>query len=223
MNLGKYLHGSVGFNNQICRKFMTSKAIDRILYANTTSEVEDKLHAYSMRILERKIPTGMSELVAPLNREILPKNFSCLFSMKFCKNLSEYTFLTGEKCWIKKKLYHSFNYKKKGNSNSYSISFLNNNIEEFGDIQKFIEFEANFYAIVKVYKNLDIVNALPSCPLLFQSFVTPAEIENFYKVVNMEVFDFKLINCDNFLYRCLVIDNGKNTFFSRLVYEFEHD
>ena len=200
---------------------MASKAIDKIL--EEEKDFDEKLHDYASAILERTKTRSVNELIGPFNRIILPLKFAELFANKFQQNFKTYEFLTSEKCYINKKLFHSFNYKRKGNLNSYSICFLYENREHFGDILTFVDFQNNLYGILKVYKILDINLVLPKCPALFESFITPVELETYYQLIDINSFVYKLINCNFFLHKCFVINNGKNIFYSKLSYDFEHD
>ena len=52
------------------------------------------------------------------------------------------------------KMFHSKKYSRRGNSNSYSISYLLDNEINYGDIEYFLEINNNFYAFITKQLNI---------------------------------------------------------------------
>lgn len=72
-----------------------------------------------------------------------------LIKNKFKKDLEDV--LVGYKLFFNGKIFHSKKYRRKGNCDSYSISFLNQKETCYGEIDYFLEVHNKFYAVVNLF------------------------------------------------------------------------
>ena len=146
-----------------------------------------------------------------------------LFKKHFIFKSSSVELFVADRCSLGNKIYHSEFYIRRGRINSYSVSFSHDNTKKFGDIQKFFSIKGVMYAIIKTYPVINDVNILPKTSIQLNSLVPPSLFLRFYNQINSNNFHFLIIECNQIVHRCLYIHNNKQSFFSELVYEVEHD
>ena len=124
--------------------------------------------------------------------------------------------LNGQVFWSK-------NYARKGNSDSFTIFFLFQQKEAYGEILEFLEIDNSFYCFVLKFNSFENSSHIlskedgyfydVSYKILFNRFFKLYEISN----------DIILINVNNILSKCIKVKNGSFNFITKISYEFEHD
>ncbi len=130
--------------------------------------------------------------------------------------------MIGSRARINNKIYHSLNYRRKNNCDSYTISYNDECTNEikFGMIELFIQLRDDFFAIIKeiiiVDKNLienEILQKITAENNLFDRF--------FNRVNLTEKID--LIRCSQIKDNCVVTETHKETFITTINLNFAHD
>lgn len=139
------------------------------------------------------------------------------------KNFEE--IVESSKIRYKSKVFHSKQYNRKGNSNSYTISFECREEVEYGEILYFIQHKNIFYAKVQVFSKMHN-EILPDeiSGFFYGTFIK--FFNKFYSLVDIESSEcrYDLIAVDQIKHKCILI-NYKNNFFhiTNVVYDYEHD
>ena len=133
--------------------------------------------------------------------------------------------IIGDRIKFKGRVFHSINYKRNGNLNSYTVSYLKDQQKYFGQIQYFIQHSLNYYAyIIRLRTKNDLSSVLPGSSGIFNEFIHSGLMEKFYKlVIKTPDHLYDLINCNAIQKRCMIIPNEKYDFITEISYEYEHD
>ena len=167
--------------------------------------------------------TSYSELLGTSTSRSLTHSEIILFSANF--NLNYESAVTGDRVKFEGITYHSIKYSRKGNLNSYTVSYMKNRFKKFGKIEYFIEKDGSFYAFIQKCKiKEDLGSALPKSSGVFGEFIHGDLMKSYYKLlVKTSDFFFDFINCKSIEKRCLIVSNEKNDFITEISYEYEHD
>ena len=100
-----------------------------------------------------------------ISRKLTNEKKKCLcgyFGIKCYEDILE-----GTRIKVNSKIFHSKNYNRKRNSDSFTILFENNGKNVYGEVLYFFEYKNKVYAGINVYLNLENV-------------IMPAEISGFF-------------------------------------------
>ena len=98
--------------------------------------------------------------------------------------------LVSDKIKLDNRIFHSKKYSRKGNCDSYSISFNYNSLIKYGQIDYFFEYNNEVYAVIQVFKiKPSISDILPG---------SSGDIYNLIKENNLLDKYFKLVNYNYF-------------------------
>ena len=163
-------------------------------------------------------------LVGSVNLKKLSNSEKYLFSNKLglkCDMAS-----CGYRVSIKNQIFHSLNYKEKGLSNSYTISYICNEEIQYGKIHYFLEFDNTIYCIVSQLKFLKFPKEiLPESSGFFYDVVVK-NLFKFYKLIDLEIEEdfFDIIKCKQIKNRCFIIENEKRqNFLCEIPTIYKHD
>jgi hypothetical protein len=161
-------------------------------------------------------------LIGSLEKRRLNESEIILFKEKHEINI-QYA-VTSKRIYTNNKVYHSSSYKRKGESDSFTISYTNNKKKEkFAQIIEFIQHSKKFYAIaikIKIIKNDPIINLKSG---FFNNILKSNNLfSRFFKLI--EVTDEKcLIDCTSFRNRCIIVNNNEQLYLTKINCDFEHD
>ena len=217
-NLKKLLHGTTGYLNQIDQQIFSSKCIQKEIKSEKfKSSVLYQFNSKHFHLGE----TSYSELLGTRISRNLTQLEITLFRANFKLNLE--SAVTGDRAKFQGRIFHSIKYSRKGNLNSYTVSYIKNGKKKFGKIEYFIEKNENFYAFIKKLKIKEDL-ALPKSSGVFDEFIHGDLMKSYYKLlVKTSDFFFDFINCKSIEKRCLIVSNEKNDFITEISYEYEHD
>jgi len=215
-NLKNLLHGTKGFINQISKQIFLYKNLKTSFY-DTKFENND-LKDY----IEKKLCINSNRLETRLlgkYERIIIDNYDKLLFLSLFKIDINYA-VKSDRVYSKKRLFHSKSYSRKGNSNSYSISFIENSNVSFGDIEYFLEFDKIIYAVITKHCVKEFSTMPQSCGLFYD--FSKKYFSRYFKLI--EYSDIKhIINVNYIKNKCILIDNESSIFLTELEYEFEHD
>ncbi|CAF0876279.1 unnamed protein product [Brachionus calyciflorus] len=214
-NMKKFVAGTSGYIGQMCRKMLFLKNLSSIFDEKKYNNRE--LYEKTEKILKRTAFSN-DQLIDAKRKEI-DESEMLLFNQSLDFQFIEKKVLTADRLFFQNRVFHSFFYKKKENSNSYTICFIESEEELYGEILNFYEIERKFFARVKTFvlkKNLETVESKFSNE--FSDFLNINDFNFFYKIIE-ESQHIKLIDCSKILFKCLRINN----FITKLSYDYEHD
>ena len=168
----------------------------------------------------KKIYSSLSQL----KRRNFTTKESEIMKRKYKINLSQSCYaIESTRIRLGSKIFHSRNYNRKINCNSYTISFQSENKVEFGEILYLIEYKNKIFAKLNVY--LELKNdTLPEkiggyfCDCFEKLF------QKFYSLVDIDKCYEDMILVDEIKYKCIMISYMKNLFhITNVVYDYEHD
>jgi hypothetical protein len=121
------------------------------------------------------------------------------------------------------KIFHSKNYNRKINTNSYTISFQSMNKIEFAEILYFIEYNNQVFAKLNVYStstNYCLPDKIGS--FLYDAF--EKIYKNFYSLIDIDKCREDIILVNEIKHKCIMINYMKNFYhITSVIYEYEHD
>jgi hypothetical protein len=217
-NLKNLLHGTKGFIDQISKQIFLFKNLqgtfnDTNFNNNVLYEfIERKMHL-KRNELETRLYGKLEKIKTnKLEEELLSKiyNLRCKIAVK------------SDRAFSKKRLFHSKSYNRKGNCNSYSVSYSEDENVFYGDIEYFLETSNKIFAFLNKHnlkKNPDTI--LPPSTGFFYNIVKN-NIFNYYKVIEFSK-DVHLINIECIRNRCIIIKIEEIILITELEYEFEHN
>jgi hypothetical protein len=219
-NLKNILHGTRGYLNQLSKQIFLSKEIGNKI----TNEYfqNDILLARINQIFNKSHKIRIDHLLGSIQKRKPNEKEKKIFNDKYNLNLSSKEVLIGERLVIKKRLFYSKLYKKKGQYDSFSVCYNEGDNLLYGQIEYFIEIESKFYAyinLIQIKDNLEEI--LPKSHGIFYTFVKKFFISFFQPIDFTKSFD--LIDCSSIENRCIIINNQDLMFITRLLYEYEHD
>lgn len=118
-------------------------------------------------------------------------------------------------CYIQKTI--------KKSSNSYTISFTENNTIQFGEITEFYEIQNEYYALINIFKKLNRLNLPLSHSYLYDLFKNKGLFERFYSSISTDEVTLDIVLCKNITHKCIVVKNPAGTYITKVMYEYEHD
>ena len=144
-----------------------------------------------------------------------------ILSKKFGITNQTYS-ITGSRFSNQIQMFHSKSYRKKKNSNSYTIEFSENGSYHYGEILEFFELNSEFYALVNTFKicktNLPLSNSY-----FYDVIKNKNLFDRFFTSVNTNEVTLDIILCKNITYKCIVVRNTIGQFITKIKYEYEHD
>ena len=208
-------HGTVGFINQITNHIFLFKSLPNLL-KKTPSE-NNNLNAFISKKFNVNINDKNNSLIGGLLRNL---NNEESYLLKFNFNINNKDALISERFQMNNKILHSKSYKRRGNSNSYSISYLLDNELKYADIEYFLEIDNKYYAFIT---RQTLINnyILPESTGFFYD-MAKKYFSYFFKAIRYSN-NIDIIECESILNRCIIIENKDDIFLTELKYEFEHD
>jgi len=218
-NMKNLLHGTRGFINQISSQLFLYKNMrtkfSEIIFRN------EKLKDHLEKHLNLYKNENDTRLTGTIERRNFNENDKLLFDSLF--RIEMENILMSDRAYCNKILFHSYSYKRKGNCNSYTISYIENDLMFYGDIQYFFKHNNAIYALILNHEVADIstYKMLPSSSFFYN--VTTNHLKRYYKLIK-KYNSFKyIINVDIIKSKCMVIDNKIERFITELELEYEHD
>jgi hypothetical protein len=157
------MHGSKAFLEQLACKLLI-----QVELANKKSESRTDQNIIISQLIRRKLT----------NEE--KKSLCGNFGIKCYEDILE-----GTRIKVNSKIFHSKNYNRKRNSDSFTILFENNGKNVYGEVLYFFEYKNKVYAGINVFLNLENV-------------IMPAEIKGFFYESFKNLFNkfYSLIDTD---------------------------
>ncbi len=226
-NIQQYAHGTQGFLNQI---------VNTLNLNRSTSASLDPKHFKSLEFFNFAYKTFFNHTFTDIYEDqMLPcyknKNFDEPFRSIFLNyfNLgSDFRepVLTGTRVLINKVVIHSLEYNKKLNSNSYTVNFSVDQIDEFGEVEFFFEYQNIIYCMINKFKiEPNARHVLPESSGYFYHN-TLSMISKFYNFVskkNMQKKNYVIVQAKDVKYKCFLVSTDKYFFLTKIKYDFEHD
>jgi hypothetical protein len=222
-NMQNLFNGTRGFLNQIVTQISLTKAFAHKLEPmNFNSNI---LYEFCHNNFSSK------DFIPRFHNQTLEQPFLDIYISKFNlnSNFNGSNVLVETRAESNKTIYHSLNYNRKQNSNSYTVNFNYKNSDCFGEIEFFVELNDETYCFVNKFKiETDAMNTLPLEQGMRSYFykATADLINRFYYIVLKENYatkDFVLVNIKQLQYKCVVVEVNNCFFLSKLKYEFQHD
>jgi len=214
-NLKKMLHGTKGFVNQISNQIFIYKQLPTLITQ----------HKFNNNFLGEFVCKKMNVITSKkqgLIGTIKKKNFSCEIKniLEDNFNLKCHEAVISDRIFLNNKTFHSLSYSRRGETNSYSISYKTNDEIKYADIEYFLEINNKFYALINIH-NVITNSVLPESTGYFYDIVRKY-FSNFFKVIQFSS-DYEVIDCECILNKCIIINSTNDIFLTELKYEFEHD
>ena len=202
--------------NQISKQIFLVKNLNKELFKEDFDNEQLEIFLKNKISFDTKTKTG---LIGSIYKRELKSQEKLLFFNNY--NLNFLDALISAKYIINNKIFHSKSYSRRGNCNSYSISYVEKNIKKYAEIEYFIELNNKCYAyITKFNLKANPEKFLPPSTGFFYEIVKK-HIFNYYKIIEISN-STDIIECDLIKNRCIVVNN-KEFFITELEYEFEHD
>ena len=133
--------------------------------------------------------------------------------------------ICGDRAVLNLKTYHSRNYKFKRSSNSFTVCFLRNKEEKYGEILEFYSYNKEIFVKISeftVYS--DLKSFLPESTGYFYTTLMNNLLNRFFKIVGYQSSNkITLIKGIDIKCKCIVFDNSEYVFITPVSYEYEHD
>lgn len=224
-NLSNFLHGTRGYIDQISRQIFLFKHISSSLKKENfeNDSIKEFLGARFQSFEHNSNKINKYALIGTLEKRqmnCLEKNLLSSYSA-----INFNSVLICDRIKLKSRIFHSISYSRKGNCDSYTISYTNENLIKYGQINYFLEYNGHLYAAIQVLKIKDCIrHILPSSTGYIYETIKDYLFEKYYKIIDHELEkELALINVDCIQNRCLLITSPEFTFITELKYEFEHD
>jgi hypothetical protein len=230
-NMKNKLNGTRGFLNQISKKIQIDRGFDKLIRDKEFSNKELKNLICSLRkdsFVENKIDLMLNSYIDSISTDEIKTVKETLN-----KDFTDYNYFhLSSRCIIKKKLFHSLFYKRKGKIDSYSVCFCYGENERFGKIEKFISIDSKIYAFIHMFPVYNNKCDFPKFDFSNHQNIDKKEIDvnalfdlfsKFYFRFNENEHYLKLIPIDNIICHCLIVHSKFNFYFTKLAYCFEHD
>lgn len=177
---------------------------------------EDLKYFRENTINKSKIETGiLNPFTKTLSLEVQE-----ILHIRFSMNVTNV--ISGSRYTKNNFLLHSKSYSKKKASNSYTISFSDNNETKFGEILEFFEINKKIYAHVNIFKicksNLPLSNSY-----FYNIIKNKGLFDRYYTRINTSDIKTDIILCENIRHKCIVVKSTYGEYCTEVKYEFEHD
>jgi hypothetical protein len=213
-NIKNLLHGTTGFLNQISKQIFLYKNLkDNFTNQHFSNE---SLKQFLLKKFDT-FQNNRSELIGTQQKRMLNHTEKIIFNSNDFRN--KYV-LISDRVRIEGRTFHSKSYTRKGNCNSYTVSYMHKNEIKFADIEYFLELDNILYAFIKKHMVLNSTSILPESSGFFFSIVRKY-FSRYYKLIKFtDLID--IIECSVIRNRCIIIEN-EEIFITELEYEYEHD
>jgi hypothetical protein len=214
-----YINGTKSFLEQLTTHAVTYK----VAHVNNSLLNTDLDDLDSNKSINRRNSSLKFYLIGQVSLERLTEIEIHFFKQIF--NLTLHEAVVGSRASINKRIFHSMTFSRRNEANSYTIRFidLNNRIEQerFARIKRFIEYSHHIYAFVEeiLIINDDDDN---STYILEQMIKENNLFSRFFKKVKLTDAVY-LIDCSNITDHCILIDNGKELYLTKVHDYFHHD
>ncbi len=114
--------------------------------------------------------------------------------------------LEGTRIKVSSKIYHSKNYNRKRNSDSFTILFENNGKNEYGDVLYFFEYKNKVYPGINIF--LDLENVIMPAEIsgfFYESFKNLFNKFNSLIETDMKICHYDIITVEQIKYKCIKI------------------
>lgn len=215
-NLKNLLHGTKGYINQLTKQlFICKDLINRI---NENKFENEEILNFVNKIYKVDKNKRINHIIGSVQKRKINQNENQL--LKIYDNSKDV--LIGDKVIINSRIFHSKRYKRKGEYDSYSISYSKDSIINYGQIEYFIEVNNRLYAYVSLYEiDNNYEQFLPQSSGVFFSFVNQY-FKHYFKIIKTSCLA-DIIDCSTILNRCIIIKNEDIMFITEIVNDFEHD
>lgn len=160
-----------------------------------------------------------TNMIGKLKRKDMPEEIAKLIFDKL--ELKVNNILTSDRFILNNRIFHSKSYLQKGNCNSYTVSYKQNNTIKYGDIEYFVEINNQYYAIIRKHSlKVNVFDLLPESSGYFFE-MAKKYFSKYFKIIEYSN-QIDLIDCFCIKDRCIIIQN-KELYLTELEYEFEHD
>jgi hypothetical protein len=235
-----FLHGSRGFLNQIIKQLSLSRSFCLNLEPEKFNSRDLFEFCYNNVNNNRVHDLNKPQLLPPFETKLIIEPCLSLFIKQLSLPASfNESLQTSTRAIFNSTVYHSINYNQKKNSNSYTVNFLHNKLESFGEISFFMEFEQSIYCFINKFEMEDNVMDVLPVPGVINSTLPGSETQEesnyFYNSTGKLLSRFFTVSTEkhkthlvlvparDVKYKCVVVDVNNCRFFSRVKYEFQHD
>jgi hypothetical protein len=225
-NTEKFINGTRGYLNQIVKQLSLSRAFTSSLEENNFKSTELFNFAYRVHHNHGHSAMNGNQLVPHFDLRVLDSyhsEFRLFFGLDFNIQLP---ILTSARAILNTVMFHSLEYNRKQNSNSYTVNFYKSNCDCFGEIMFFFEFEAQIYCFINEFIiEPNARHILPESSGFF--YTNTLDIFNrFYRIVTKQNLDKKnyiIVKAKNIKHKCIGMLSGEHYFITKLKYDYEHD
>jgi hypothetical protein len=218
--LKNFLHGTKSYMNQISNQIIVYKQLSKQF--RELKNKKDDLYAFTASHFTLKSEHSQPiELVGSIIKRKLNNFEIFLFKRKF--HIEPICATTVSRIRINNKVYHSIKYDRRGVSDSYSVMYARKNNYKYCQIVEYIQIGDKFYALINKMKVIIDNPILKNGSGVFFSLLTRDNLFNdYFKLVNIDD-SISLISCEKIMRRCIITNNGKQTYLSVNNIDFEHD
>jgi hypothetical protein len=225
-NTEQFINGTRGFLNQIVKQLSLSRAFTSSLEEKNFKSEKLFNFAYNLNHNHGHSTLNGDRLVPHFSLRLVDSYFS-FFRNFFGDNFNfETPVLTSARAIINTVMFHSLEYNRKQNSNSYTVNFYKENCDSFGEVLFFFEFDTKIYCFINEFV------LEPNARHILQEssgfhFTNTLDLFNrFYRIVSKKNFvkkNYIIVKAKYIKYKCIAMMSGDNYFITKLKYDYEHD
>ena len=176
-------HGSHGYITQLMRKIIINKCLLNYVSQNNHFKNNDLANYCKNLSQHYNDQSNSTELIAPLERRRLSVDEKNVLRLNCNIIMGSEEILKAVRARINNKTFHSFNYLRKGNTNSYTVCFKGLCAYQFGEILHFFNYNSIVYAVIKAFEVVDNLNCLFS--KVSNDFKQYVNEKNFKRLINL--------------------------------------
>lgn len=170
-----------------------------------------------MRIIKPQAinSTDSIQLLNPKREKRLTQHESRLIELETKKRFDQVTI--ADRLCVNGSIYWTRNYASRTSSDSFTICFLFNQREYYGQILEFFQIDKSFFCFVSKFNVLDSSAILPKINSYFCEVSCNILFDRFFKLIEISD-EILLVNCNNILHRCIFVNNGNLNFITKVAY-----
>lgn len=191
-NFKNFMHGTRGFLGQITNQLISNKYFCQNLIEINFQKKNLFDFCHSNFFNYKYFQIEKDQLLPPFESQKMSGNLFEKCSIKFGKNLVD-NIVKSDRVLTNRKVYHSKNYNRKGETNSFTVNFIDESKSSYGDICFFFEFENEVYCFIEKFVNFVPFNSvLPKSCGLFNEFVEK-HFSHFYDIIDVKILKKNLL------------------------------
>lgn len=219
------MHGTKGYLNQLINQIDNQMTFNSMLKPENFKSQQFYSYSYKNSNNFKLENFDIDQLLHPFTKKILNLKDQKIFNSFFGNEKDYLNVVCAYRLYFEKRLYHSMQYSRKRNSNSYTVSIEIDGKELNGQIDYFFKYNRQEFCFINIFRNNIKANKFFSKD---SNFFCKTVIENFdffyavYKLVDLEI-SRRIISIKQIKTKCIEVNTDEYKFISKFPYEFEHD